>query len=73
MGGLVQTIAYNSLHTGWVGLNKFLRKIFVHEKNEKSEKFATNTSKLSQKMSLLFIMTIFIAFFIPILCQNQAK
>ena len=39
MGGWVQAIAYNCLYTGWVGLNKFLRKIFIHEKNEKSGNF----------------------------------
>ena len=35
----LEDIAYNCLYTGWVGLNKFLRKIFIHEKNEKSGNF----------------------------------
>ena len=42
VGGWVDAIAYNCLYTGWLGLNKFLRKIFVHEKNKKSAKFSTN-------------------------------
>ena len=51
VGGWVQAIAYNCLYTGWVGLKKFLRKIFIHEKNKKSAKFSTNASKLSLKVS----------------------
>ena len=70
VGGWVQAIAYNCLYTGWVGLNKFLRKIFAHEKNKKSAKLSTNASKLSHKMSLLLIMTIFLTFSIPILGLN---
>ena len=37
--GLVQAIAYDFLYIRWVGLNKFLCKIFIHEKNEKSGNF----------------------------------
>ena len=51
VGGWVQANAYNCLYTGWVGLKKFLRKIFVCEKNEKPAKFPTKIPKLCQKMS----------------------
>ena len=70
VGGWVQSIAYYFLYTGWMGLKEFLRKILIHEKSEKSAKFSTNASKLSHKMSLLLIMTIFLTFSIPVLCLN---
>ena len=70
VGGWVLSNAYNCLYTWWVGLNKFICKIFICKKNEKPAKFPTKIPKLCHKMSWLLIMTIFHAFPIPILCLN---
>ena len=50
VGGWVQANTYNCLYTWWVGLNKFLHKISIHEKNVEPVKFPTSISKLFHKM-----------------------